>query len=75
MTDSPRHLKNYCAKTMNDGTFSDTLRPTSPEQLGTKVVSSRGILLLTRLPAKLIIIGENTAEEILAPLARVRIAA
>jgi pyruvate, water dikinase len=60
---------------LNDGVAYGTLQRLSPQQLATKVVSFRDILLLTRLPNELPLVGGTITEELQTPLAHVNIAA
>jgi hypothetical protein len=60
---------------LNPGVAYGTLKVASPETLATDVVSYRDILVLTRLPLELPIVGGTITEEMQTPLAHVNIAA
>ncbi len=60
---------------MNPGVSYGTLRRLTPEELPSAIVSSRDILLLTRLPNALPIVGGTIVEELQTPLAHVNVAA
>jgi hypothetical protein len=60
---------------LNPGVAYGTLRRMSPEELATAVVSYRDILLLTRLPNGLPVVGGTISEELQTPLAHVNVAA
>jgi pyruvate, water dikinase len=60
---------------LNDGVAFGTLLRLTPEQLATKAVSFRDILLLTRLPNELPLVGGSITEEFQTPLAHVNVAA
>ncbi len=60
---------------LNPGLAFGTLRRYSPEELATAVVSYHDILLLTRLPNELPIVGGTICEELQTPLAHVNVAA
>lgn len=60
---------------LNPGLSYGTLRRLSPEDLATLVVSRRDILLLTRLPNDLPLVGGTITEELQTPLAHVNLAA
>lgn len=60
---------------MNPGIAYGTLRRLTPEQLPTAIVSWTDILLLTRLPNALPIVGGTLVEELQTPLAHVNVAA
>ena len=60
---------------LNPGLAFGTLKRMTPEQLATTVVSFRDILLLTRLPNELPIVGGTITEEFQTPLSHVNVAA
>jgi hypothetical protein len=60
---------------LNPGLAYGTLRRLSPEELKETVVSRKDILLLTRLPNELPIVGGTLTEELQTPLAHVNLAA
>lgn len=60
---------------LNPGTAFGTLRRMTPEDLATTVVSFRDVLLLTRLPNELPVVGGTITEELQTPLAHVNVAA
>jgi hypothetical protein len=60
---------------LNPGLAYGTLRRLSPEDLTETVVSRSDILLLTRLPNELPIVGGTLTEELQTPLAHVNLAA
>lgn len=60
---------------LNEGVAYGTLLRLTPEELATKVVSFRDILLLTRLPNELPLVGGTITEEFQTPLAHVNVAA
>ncbi len=60
---------------LNPGLAYGTLRRLSPEELAKTVVSRSDILLLTRLPNELPIVGGTLTEELQTPLAHVNLAA
>lgn len=60
---------------LNPGTSYGTLRRLTPEELPTAIVSAHDILLLTRLPNALPIVGGTIVEELQTPLAHVNVAA
>jgi pyruvate,water dikinase len=60
---------------LNPGVAFGTLLRLTPEQLTTTVVSFRDILLLTRLPNELPLVGGSISEEFQTPLAHVNVAA
>ena len=60
---------------LNPGVAYGTLRLMTPEQLATEVVSYQDILLLTRLPSDLPLVGGTITEELQTPLAHVNVAA
>ncbi len=60
---------------LNHGVAFGTLKRMSPEELEKSVVSFRDILLLTRLPADLPIVGGTISEELQTPLSHVNVAA
>jgi pyruvate, water dikinase len=60
---------------LNDGVAFGTLRQLSPEQLADEVVSFRDVLLLSRLPNELPLVGGTITEEFQTPLSHVSIAA
>jgi pyruvate, water dikinase len=62
-------------QTLNPGVAFGTLKRMTPEQLATQVVSFRDVLLLTRLPNELPIVGGTITEEFQTPLAHVNVAA
>ncbi len=60
---------------LNPGTSYGTLRRLTPEELPTAILSSHDIVLLTRLPNALPIVGGTIVEELQTPLAHVNVAA
>jgi pyruvate,water dikinase len=60
---------------LNDGVAYGTLRRVTPEELSSRPVSFRDILLLTRLPNELPLVGGTISEEFQTPLAHVNVAA
>lgn len=62
-------------QTLNPGLAFGTLTRMTPEQLATSVVSFRDILLLTRIPNELPVVGGTITEELQTPLAHVNVAA
>jgi len=60
---------------LNRGVAFGTLRRLTPEALETTVVSVRDVLVLTRLPNSLPIVGGTITEELQTPLAHVNVAA
>jgi hypothetical protein len=60
---------------LNAGVAFGTLLRLTPEQLTTTAVSFRDILLLTRLPNELPLVGGSITEEFQTPLAHVNVAA
>lgn len=60
---------------LNPGVAFGTLRRLTPEELETTVVSFRDVLVLTRLPNELPIVGGTITEELQTPLAHVNVAA
>lgn len=60
---------------LNPGVAYGTLKVASPKTLATEVVSYRDILVLTRLPLELPIVGGTITEELQTPLAHVNVAA
>ena len=60
---------------MNDGEAYGTLRRMTPEELASAVVSFKDILVLTRLPVELPLVGGTITEELQTPLAHVNVAA
>jgi hypothetical protein len=62
-------------QTLNDGVAFGTLLRMTPKELTTRVVSFRDILLLTRLPNELPLVGGTITEEFQTPLAHVNVAA
>ena len=60
---------------LNPGVSYGTLRLFSPEELEQEVVSRRDILVLTRLPNDLPLVGGTITEELQTPLAHVNLAA
>lgn len=60
---------------LNPGVAFGTLKRMTPEQLAASVVSYRDILLLTRIPNELPIVGGTITEEFQTPLAHVNVAA
>ncbi|MBI5542318.1 MAG: hypothetical protein HY901_00390 [Deltaproteobacteria bacterium] len=60
---------------LNPGVAFGTLRVVTPEQLATEAVSFRDVLVLTRLPNELPIVGGSITEELQTPLAHVNVAA
>ncbi len=73
-----RHADLYAGVTqqlLNAGVAYGTLRMMSPEELDSSVVSFRDILLLSRLPNELPLVGGTITEELQTPLAHVNVAA
>ena len=66
---------NMSQQLLNPGLAYGTLRLLTPEQLETTVVSFTDILLLTRLPNNLPVVGGTITEELQTPLAHVNVAA
>ena len=60
---------------LNDGLAYGTLRRMSPEELGSSVVSFQDVLVLTRLPNELPVVGGTITEELQTPLAHVNVSA
>jgi pyruvate,water dikinase len=60
---------------LNPGVAFGTLRRMTPEELAQSVVSFRDVLLLTRLPNQLPIVGGTITEEFQTPLSHVNVAA
>jgi pyruvate, water dikinase len=60
---------------LNPGVAYGTLKRMTPEQLAAAVVSFRDILLLTRIPNELPIVGGTITEEFQTPLSHVNVAA
>jgi hypothetical protein len=60
---------------LNPGVAFGTLKRMTPEQLAASVVSYRDILLLTRIPNELPVVGGTITEEFQTPLAHVNVAA
>ncbi len=60
---------------LNPGVTFGTLRKFTPEELPTAAVSFRDIVLLTRLPNDLPLVGGTITEELQTPLAHVNVAA
>jgi pyruvate, water dikinase len=60
---------------LNPGLALGTLKRMTPEQLAVAVVSFRDILLLTRIPNELPIVGGTITEEFQTPLSHVNVAA
>lgn len=63
------------AQALNDGVAYGSLLRLSPEELSKRPVSFRDILLLTRLPNELPLVGGTISEEFQTPLAHVNVAA
>lgn len=66
---------NTSMQILNPGIAYGTLRLLSPEELDTTVVGYTDILLLTRLPNWLPVVGGTITEELQTPLAHVNVAA
>ncbi len=66
---------NMTQQLLNPGLAYGTLRLLSPEELETAIVSYTDILLLTRLPNNLPVVGGTITEELQTPLAHVNVAA
>ncbi|MBU1242875.1 PEP/pyruvate-binding domain-containing protein [Myxococcota bacterium] len=66
---------NMTQQLLNPGIAYGTLRLLSPEALESTVVSYTDILLLTRLPNNLPVVGGTITEELQTPLAHVNVAA
>mgnify|MGYP000862295522 FL=1 len=66
---------NMNLQLLNPGVAYGTLRLLTPEQLESEVVSYTDILLLTRLPNNLPVVGGTITEELQTPLAHVNVAA
>jgi pyruvate, water dikinase len=62
-------------QTLNPGLAFGILRRMTPEELAVSAVSFRDILLLTRLPNELPLVGGTISEELQTPLAHVNVAA
>ncbi len=62
-------------QTLNPGVAFGTLRLLTPEQLAVEPVSFRDVVVLTRLPNELPIVGGSITEELQTPLAHVNVAA
>lgn len=60
---------------LNDGVAYGTLRRMGPEELGSTPISYTDILVLTRLPNELPVVGGTITEELQTPLAHVNVAA
>jgi len=60
---------------LNPGVAFGTFKRMTPEQLAARVVSFRDVLLLTRIPNELPILGGTITEEFQTPLAHVNVAA
>lgn len=60
---------------LNKGIAFGTLKRLTPDELKTTVVSFRDILILTRLPNELPLVGGTITEELQTPLAHVNVAA
>ena len=60
---------------LNPGVAFGILKRMTPEQLASSVVSFRDVLLLTRIPNELPIVGGTITEEFQTPLAHVNVAA
>lgn len=60
---------------LNPGLAYGTLLRVTPEELEARVVSFRDVLLLTRLPNELPLVGGTLSEELQTPLAHVNLAA
>ena len=72
------HLEFYAGvdqQILNPGLAYGTLLLVSPEELATRVVSFRDLLVLTRLPNDLPLVGGTISEELQTPLAHVNLAA
>jgi len=67
--------KDIKLQLLNPGTAFGTLRRFSPEEMEKTVVSFTDVLLLTRLPNSLPVVGGTITEELQTPLAHVNIAA
>ncbi len=67
--------KGITVQLLNTGETYGTLRHMTPEQLSSSAVSYRDILLLTRLPNELPLVGGTITEELQTPLAHVNVAA
>jgi len=66
---------NVKLQVLNPGLAYGTLRLMTPEDLSVAVVSFTDVLLLTRLPNSLPIVGGTITEELQTPLAHVNVAA
>ncbi len=66
---------NVTLQVLNPGLAYGKLRVMTPEELATAVVSFTDILVLTRLPNSLPIVGGTITEELQTPLAHVNVAA
>jgi pyruvate, water dikinase len=62
-------------QTLNPGVAFGTLKRMTSEELARTVVSSRDVLLLTRVPNELPVVGGTITEELQTPLAHVNVAA
>lgn len=73
-----RHADLYAGireQRLNPGVAFGTLRRLTPDELARTVVSFRDVLLLSRLPNDLPIVGGTITEELQTPLAHVNVAA
>ena len=66
---------NSALQVLNPGLAYGTLKRLSPEELETTVVSFQDVLVLTRLPLELPLVGGTLTEERQTPLAHVNVAA
>lgn len=66
---------NLTLQLLNEGLAFGTLRLMTPEELAKTVVSFTDVLVLTRLPNSLPIVGGTITEELQTPLAHVNVAA
>lgn len=66
---------NLTHQLLNPGVAYGTLRLLTPEQLENGIVSFTDILVLTRLPNELPVVGGTITEELQTPLAHVNVAA
>jgi hypothetical protein len=71
----PELFGDLTIQTLNPGLAFGTLRRMDPEELATTPVSFTDILVLTRLPNELPIVGGTITEELQTPLAHVNLAA
>jgi pyruvate, water dikinase len=66
---------NVTVQYLNPGKACGTLRRLTPEDLATTPLSYRDVVILTRLPNELPLVGGTISEELQTPLAHVNVAA